>query len=441
VGISGPMVGVIKGAGVGLLGRTLNLARRLRRELFKVGGAAAPTPTQPAPSHPSSVASRPSPDQRTLVMIQLGGGDDGLNLLVPYGNGTHYDVRPKVAIPQADVLPLDHQFGLHPGVKAFERLYDEGKLALIQGVGYPSPSRSHFRSMDIWHSAYPDKDVTTSGWIGRFFDNACPGCDPHVGIAMGDQLPVAMRGEQVIPLSFDKPENYRYNGSDTERYQKLNTAPDTKEAGEVRKDTKTGKKIEIATPSSQLDFLTRTAMDAQISSDSIIKMTRGHMAQYPGFEFGQSLKTVAAMIKGGLPTRVYYVTLGGFDTRAGGRGRHDQLMNQFAGGVSAFWKDMKEQGNDQRVLMMTFSEFGRRVASNASGGTDHGAAAPMFLFGPACKQAVVGKHPSLSDLDQGDLKYGIDFRSVYASVLQNWMDTPSKPILGGQFPTLPVIKA
>jgi uncharacterized protein (DUF1501 family) len=135
------------------------------------------------------------------------------------------------------------------------------------------------------------------------------------------------------------------------------------------------------------------------------------------------------------------VTLGGFDTHAGERGRHDQLMGQFANGVSAFWKDMKDQGNDQRVLMMTFSEFGRRVASNASGGTDHGAAAPMFLFGPACNQAIVGKHPSLTDLDQGDLKYGIDFRSVYASVLQNWMDTPSKPILGGQFPTLPVIKA
>jgi uncharacterized protein (DUF1501 family) len=380
-------------------------------------------------------------DGKILVVVQLSGGNDGLNTVIPFADDVYYRSRSNIAHEAKTVLKLDSYVGLHPNLAPLRDLIDKGQMSVVQGVGYPNPNRSHFRSMDIWHSAYPDKDVTTSGWIGRYFDNACPGCDPHVGIAMGDQLPVAMRGEQVIPLSFDKPENYRYNGSDTDRYQKLNTAPDAKEAGEMKKDTKTGKIIEVATPGSQLDFLTRTAMDAQISSDSIIKMTRGHTAQYPFFEFGQNLKTVAAMIKGGLPTRVYYVTLGGFDTHAGERGRHDQLMNQFAGGVSAFWKDMKEQGNDQRVLMMTFSEFGRRVASNASGGTDHGAAAPMFLFGPACKQAIVGKHPSLTDLDQGDLKFGIDFRSVYASVLQNWMDTPSKPILGGQFQTLPVIKA
>jgi uncharacterized protein (DUF1501 family) len=147
------------------------------------------------------------------------------------------------------------------------------------------------------------------------------------------------------------------------------------------------------------------------------------------------------MIRGGLPTRVYYVSLGGFDTHAGQAGRHDQLMNQFAQGVSAFWADMKQQKNDQRVLMMSFSEFGRRVAQNASGGTDHGAAAPMFLFGPCVQdQGLVGRHPSLTDLDQGDLKYGIDFRSVYASILETWLEAPSKPILGQQFRTMPIIR-
>jgi uncharacterized protein (DUF1501 family) len=208
---------------------------------------------------------------------------------------------------------------------------------------------------------------------------------------------------------------------------------------QVAKNAKPG----IITPQSQLEFLTRTAMDAQLSSDSILNMTRNaSMGQYPNSDFGQGLRTVAAMIKGNLPTRVYYVSLGGFDTHAGERGRHDQLMAQFAQGVSAFWKEMKEQKNEQRILMMTFSEFGRRVASNASGGTDHGAAAPMFLFGPACKQAIVGKHPSLTDLDGGgDVKFGIDFRSVYASILQDWLETPSKPILGQQFNTLPVLKA
>jgi uncharacterized protein (DUF1501 family) len=194
---------------------------------------------------------------------------------------------------------------------------------------------------------------------------------------------------------------------------------------------------------SQLDFLERTALDAQLSSDQILRVTRGHnpKARYPGGEFGNGLKTVAAMIRGGLPTRVYYVSLGGFDTHANQRGRHDQLMQQLAQGVAAFWADMAEQQNDQRVLMMSFSEFGRRVEQNASGGTDHGAAAPMLLVGAAVKQGLVGRHPSLTDLDQGDLKYGTDFRSVYATVLQNWLGTASKPVLGQQFPLLPVVKA
>jgi len=201
-------------------------------------------------------------------------------------------------------------------------------------------------------------------------------------------------------------------------------------------------KVEI-TPASELDFLHRTAMDAQVSSDDILRMTRGHKpaSTYPGGKFGDGLRTVAAMIAGGLATRVYYVSLGGFDTHAGERGRHDNLMKQFAEGVGAFWSDLKKQGNDERVLMMTFSEFGRRVQQNASGGTDHGAAAPMFMFGKNIKSGLIGRHPSLSELDQGDLKYNVDFRSVYATVLQNWLDTPSKPILGQQFKTLPIIKA
>jgi uncharacterized protein (DUF1501 family) len=197
------------------------------------------------------------------------------------------------------------------------------------------------------------------------------------------------------------------------------------------------------TPTTELDFLHRTAMDAQVSSDDILRITRSYTtsAKYLNGELANGLRTVAAMIAGGLPTRVYYVTLGGFDTHAGERGRHDQLMQQLAEAVGAFWSDIKAQKNDERVLMMTFSEFGRRVQQNASGGTDHGAAAPMFMFGKHIKQGVIGDHPSLTNLDQGDLKFAIDFRSVYATILQNWMETASKPILGQQFNTLPLIKA
>ncbi|HTW93824.1 MAG TPA: DUF1501 domain-containing protein, partial [Tepidisphaeraceae bacterium] len=173
----------------------------------------------------------------------------------------------------------------------------------------------------------------------------------------------------------------------------------------------------------------------------ILRVTRSHNGPvaYPPNDFGSGLKTIAAMIAGGLPTRVYYVSLSGFDTHANEMPRHEALMTQLNAGISAFWADLKQQRNDDRVLMMTFSEFGRRVANNASNGTDHGAAAPMFLFAKKLSPGIASRHPSMTDLDQGDLKFNTDFRSVYATILQNWLDTPSKPILGDQFPTLPVI--
>jgi uncharacterized protein (DUF1501 family) len=381
-------------------------------------------------------------DGKILVVVQLSGGNDGLNTVIPYADDIYHSSRSNIAHDADKVLKLDNYIGLHPNLGPLRDLLEKGKMSIVQGVGYPNPNRSHFRAMDIWQSAIPEKEIVTSGWIGRYFDNSCPGCDPHVGVAIGESQPLAMRGKKMMPLSFDRPENYRYNGSDKQRYAALNQASNLPPATQPARPILSSKP-QIITPDQQLNFLTRTAMDAQISSDDILRITRdyGNSAGYPYNEFGNGLKTIAAMINGNLPTRVYYVALGGFDTHAGERGRHDQLMTQLAQGIGAFWKDMADQGNDERVLMMTFSEFGRRVASNASGGTDHGAAAPMMLFGPACKQAIVGRHPSLTDLDQGDLKYAIDFRSVYAMILQNWLDTPSKPILGQQFPVLNSIRA
>ena len=389
-------------------------------------------------------------DGKILVVVQLSGGNDGLSTVIPYKDDHYYRFRQQIAHDPATVLKLNDSIGLHPNLGAVADLIHKGKAALVEGVGYPNPNRSHFRSMDIWQSARPDQQIETSGWLGRYFDNTCAGCDPKVGIAMGQQLPLAMLGERVMPLAFERPEAFRYNGADKERYQKLNAdaavGPLEKLHATVPQQPRAvlpqTPRVEI-TPASQLDFLRRTAMDAQVSSDQILKIMKDYRTteEYPAGEFGQGLRTVAAMIRGGLPTRVYYVSLGGFDTHAGQRGRHDQLMKQFALGIEAFWNDMEHQKNDQRVLMMTFSEFGRRVAQNASGGTDHGTAAPLFLFGSSVASGIFGKHPSLTDLDQGDLKFTTDFRSVYASVLQNWLDAPSKPILGGQFPTLPVVRA
>lgn len=389
-------------------------------------------------------------DGKILVIVQLSGGNDGLNTVVPYADDAYHRARPNLAHKPDQVLKINDYLGLHPNLAALKSLYDDGMMSIVQGVGYPNPNRSHFRSMDIWHSGQPEIESPSSGWLGRYFDNACTGCDPHVGVSIGENVPMAMKGSRITPLSFEKPENYRYNGRDRKRYEKLNeidnTSPSTQPTTPiaVRPDSaRDKKKIEIATGEEQLQFLTRTAMDAQVSSDTILKITRDYQttSKYPGNEYGQGLRTIAAMIAGGLPTRVYYVSLGGFDTHANQGNRHSQLMQQFAAGVEAFWADMKKQENTDRVLMMTFSEFGRRVEQNASGGTDHGAAAPMFFMGRGVKPGVIGKHPSLTQLDQGDLRYEIDFRSAYSTVLQNWLDSPSKPVLGQQFKTLSLFKA
>jgi uncharacterized protein (DUF1501 family) len=368
-------------------------------------------------------------DGKILVVVQLSGGNDGLNTVIPYADDIYHRLRPAIQHDPKTVLKINDYLGLHPKLTGLKKLYDDGLMSIVQGVGYPNPNRSHFRSMDIWQSAQPDKEVVTTGWIGRYFDNTCKGTDPHVGLSIGDRLPLAMEGERIHPLSFEKPETYRYTGRDMDHYMELNKAKNLTAA-------------EPATPASQLDFLRRTAMDAQLSSDEILKMARAHApaATYPFGEFGAGLRTIAAMINGGLPTRVYYVSLGSFDTHAQERNVHDRLMQQLSDGISAFWADLGAQKNDERVLMMTFSEFGRRVEQNASAGTDHGAAAPMMFFGKAIKPGLMNKHPSLTDLDNGDLKHTVDFRSVYASVLQNWLETQSAPILGKQFDLSPILR-
>jgi uncharacterized protein (DUF1501 family) len=386
-------------------------------------------------------------DGKILVVVQLGGGNDGLSTVIPYGDDVYYRARERISHPADSILKINDYLGLHPSLTALKGLYDNGDLAIVQGVGYPNPNRSHFRAMDIWQSAQPEIDSPDSGWIGRYFDNTCPGCDPHVGVSIGQTLPLAMQGEKVMPLNLERPEAYRYNGHDKRHYLALNEVDQTANAADAQFGNLTvpvpidGAKS-VVTAASQLDFLHRTAMDAQLSSDQILRVMRNHVSSstYPPGEFGGGLRMVASMIAGGLPTRVYYVTLTGFDTHTGQLNRHDALMKQLGDGLGAFWKDLQAQKNDDRVMVMTFSEFGRRVEENASNGTDHGAAAPMFVLGSSIQQGLVGQHPSMTDLDQGDLKFGVDFRSVYASVLQNWLETPSKPILGDQFSLLPLVK-
>jgi uncharacterized protein (DUF1501 family) len=392
--------------------------------------------------NPLGLSSTPGvPDEHILVVVQLGGGNDGLNTVIPFGDSAYYKSRPGIAIAANRALVLDQKagIGLHPQLTGLKSLYDDGLMNVVQGVGYPNPNRSHFKSMDIWHTA--DTSATGEGWIGRYFDAECCGSDPSgkptpaplAGISLGREAPLAMQGVISKPVGFESAELFQWLGKGVDKklvpsYDEIN------QRGPVSG----------VDPQSSQGFLMRTAMDAQVASDQIRKaVSQRPLSPYPNNDLARQLAMVSSMIRAGLKTRVYYVTLGGFDTHAGQggeNGRHAQLMQQVGSSIKAFYDDLKKQGNDGRVMTMTFSEFGRRVQQNASGGTDHGAAAPLFLFGPMVRSGIIGDHPSLTDLDAGDLKYKVDFRSVYAGVLEQWLKADSKKILESSYRPVIVTK-
>ena len=387
-------------------------------------------------------------DASILVVLQMAGGNDGINTVVPYANDFYRKARPRIGLKAEEVLKINEDVGLHGAMKGFKELYDGGQLSVIQGVGYPNPNRSHFRSTEIWQTASDSDQIEKNGWIGRYFDNACPGADPAVGVTIGNQLPEAFFATKPKGIVFNNPQNYRFmaNGAATEEsYKKLNEL----EMSSPLPDDNSGGSIAMLpagmpmTGGRAVDFISRTAMDAQHSSDEVraIAARVQNQAVYPQSQLGGSLKMVAKLIGGGLPTRIYYVSQGGYDTHTNQLASQQRLLGDLAGSVKAFTDDLKAQGNMSRVLVMTFSEFGRRVSENANGGTDHGAAAPMFIVGNKVKAGLLGKYPSLApaDLFQGDVKYNVDFRSVYAGVLESWLKTKSAPILGRQFSPLPVV--
>jgi uncharacterized protein (DUF1501 family) len=373
------------------------------------------------------VSSRPGvPDDRILVVLQLAGGNDGLNTLVPFANDDYYRARPTLAIPQRNVLRLNDEIGLHPSLADMKTLFDGGQMAVVQGVGYPNPNRSHFRSMEIWETASDSERSLKYGWIGRYFDNACNGePQPTLGVCIGSSAPMTFRNPRHVGVTLQNPAQYQWA------------------AGEAMAGPGTFRKLnEPKGAAGALDFLQRTALNAQVSSDQIRAAAARHRPSvtYPNNgPLGPSLRLIASLIAGGIGSRIYYASIGGFDTHSAQQGRHQQLLTQLGAGVRAFYQDLKEQGNADKVLVMTFSEFGRRVGENASGGTDHGTAAPMFLLGNPVKAGLYGRPPSLTDLDRGDLRFSTDFRSVYATVLQKWLGADPVKVLGGQFPLLDCI--
>src|SRR6266480_7670262 len=391
-------------------------------------------------------------DGAILVVLQMAGGNDGLNMVVPYADDIYYRSRPKLGLPADKVLKIDSYAGLNAKLTGLKSLFDEGHLSVVQGVGYPNPNRSHFRSTEIWQTAADADRNESEGWLGRYFDNCCAGTDPTVGVAIGEEMPQAFAAKTPTGITFSEPEQFRWRPSEKVEgrmsaeesfFRQLNESAGGEETLQAASEGGSISAIagQSKTDLSTIDFLQRTALDAQLSSDKILAIARKYKSNvpYPQGRLSASLSMIARMIAGGLPTRIYYASQGGFDTHAGQINAHERLMGDFNDAVSAFAADLKQQGNFERVLLMTFSEFGRRVAENANGGTDHGAAAPMFVLGGAVKPGLFGKYPSLVDLDHGDLKFNTDFRSVYGTLLDRWLKAPSEKVLGRKFPALAIV--
>jgi len=361
-------------------------------------------------------------DNRVLVVVQMAGGNDGLNTLVPHANDLYYRARPNLAIARENTLKITDEAGFPSEAPDLRRMFDEGSLSIVQNVGYPNPDLSHFRSTEIWETASRSNENLTSGWVGRYFDRECGNVpSPILGLQFGERSALTFAGRTPRGVTLANPRLLGWNESTAiaNGMQRLN-------------------RVET-TANSSLDFLQRTGTETLAVSKQIGAALRDRPSavDYPRFQFSQTLRLVAQMIAAEVPTRVFYVSLGGFDTHATQKRRHLALLQEFSEGLSAFHRDLKEAGHLDRTLVMTFSEFGRRVAENKSLGTDHGTANVLFLTGGSSKPGLHGPAADLSKLTpDGDLIHQIDFRSVYAAVLRDWLGAAPADIVGGSISPL-----
>jgi uncharacterized protein (DUF1501 family) len=379
----------------------------------------------------SAIAGTPAPekDRSVLVLVQLAGGNDGLNTLVPFEDADYYRLRPTLALAKDRVLPLNATLGLHPSCGAMHRLFHDGKLSVVQNVGYPNPNRSHFRSAEIWETASPSDEFLSTGWIGRFMDNACRGrpadsSDP-VAVHIGNSLPQSFVGESEHATFGLPSENrsYRENEENRRLLQALAHHPATAAADD------------------SATFLRHTLMNALVNERKVaaILAAPGSAVAYPDSAFAYSLKNVAALVAAGLPTRVYFVSLGGFDTHSNQANQHANLLTTLSDGLAAFQRDLESRQLGDQVLTMTFSEFGRRPSENESRGTDHGTAAPLFVMGTKLRGPLHGTAPSLKLAANQDLAFTTDFRRVYSTALDRWLNCPIHGIIPGEFTPLSFI--
>jgi uncharacterized protein (DUF1501 family) len=361
---------------------------------------------------------------KVLVVLQLSGGNDGLNTVIPVTNDIYFASRPRLAIKKDNALKLTDDIGLNPALTVFADLYHEGNLGILNAVGYPNPDRSHFRSMDIWQTASKSDEYINTGWLGRYLDAQCNGCDkPTHALEVDDVLSLALKGKDLKGIAMKDPRRL-YNTSH-EKYYK-----------DILQEHSFNQKEQA------IDYLYKTMADTVSSADYIFEQSKLHATKtiYPATDLGQRLKTIASLIFSDINTTVYYVSLGSFDTHVGQDAQQGRLFNQLNDGIKAFVSDLKENNRFNDVMIMTFSEFGRRVSQNASGGTDHGTANNMFFIsGGLKKKGILNDLPDLKDLSEGDLKHTVDFRRVYATMLNKWLKADDQHILGDKFQYLDFI--
>jgi uncharacterized protein (DUF1501 family) len=395
-----------------------------RREFLQLGSLA--TGSFLIPQFPKAFegTGKTTEGNRVLVILQLSGGNDGLNTVIPVGNDIYYRERPILGIEKKKTLLLSEDAGLHPELRYFKTLYDEGNLGILNQVGYPNPDRSHFRSMDIWQTASRSDEYKSTGWLGRWLDEQCDHCDrPTQALEMDDMLSLALSGDRMKGIALRDPARLYQVSRDPFLKQILQSG-------------------HLPTSDDSRSYLYQVMAEALSGADYIFGQSKMHPSRtvYPATEIGKNLKTISSLICSDINTRVYYLSLGSFDTHVNQAGRQQRLFSEMNEAIQAFITDMKANHRFNEVLLLTFSEFGRRVAQNASGGTDHGTANNMFLISGGLKKAgLINGMPDLGRLTEGDLRYQLDFKSVYATVLNKWLGADDRKILGGLFEQLDFI--
>ncbi|AZQ62652.1 DUF1501 domain-containing protein [Flammeovirga pectinis] len=358
---------------------------------------------------------------KKIVIIQFSGGNDGLNTVIPYLDDNYYKARPSIAIQKEDLIQLDNNLGINGQMKGFADLFHKGYVSVINNVGYPNPNRSHFRSMDIWHTASDANQYLNTGWLGRYMDAHCS--KPREGIELDNTLSLAMKGSQIKGIAVDNPYTF-YNTLKVGQFDTLASG----EAENLNEDNQ--------------GYLYKTLTEANQSAEYIFEHSKVYKSKttFPDTALGKNLKSIAELIQSGMDSKVYYASLGGFDTHAGQIPQQSKLLKQYSEGVSAFVEELEKTDHFKDTVIMTFSEFGRRVKQNASKGTDHGAANNVFIIGKNLKkEGIINENPDLVNLNRGDLIHSVDFRSIYADLLNNWLNVSSSEIMSKNINELSLI--